>query len=127
MGGKSDFKKLDSWGGPDATRTEIDKLIMGSEIAPHKKKKEKPHKKRADHKHIWQTCLLEPLNDTDHLYIGKRCDVCGELQMVRTWVTIKTENGYYRTVKDPRELPEYKDAPIYKVEDVFKNPLINVD
>lgn len=126
MSGKSDFKKInDRWCGETEmnNRAALDEFY--SEAAQNnpstsKKKKVKAKAKKADHKHDWEKVIIK-YDDWHWLCKGRRCKICGKLVCDRTMITIKTEEGHYRSLNEieVKMHPDYKNLPLIEGGKIF--------
>lgn len=77
------------------------------------KKKTKPRKKKADHKHDFQEVLLimhhrNWYTGTSYM-IGEQCSICGKTRIKSGFISEKDENGRHRLLQDSEILEKYKD------------------
>ena len=107
--GKADFKKTDN--------------ILNDGASNGKPKKKKPTVKRANHKHVYEPVLLDKVklsnnNYWSHLVYAKVCTICKRVGEARWAISVKTENGYYRTLENEEVLAmdEYKNLPVLDAE-----------
>ena len=89
-----------------------------NELTPYKSsKKYKASKKskKSNHKHIYLPCIVESvINDHLHYGLGKYCDVCGKVQMVNYFVTVKEPGRpFSRMISGLNEIKAlYPDYPV---------------
>lgn len=107
--GKADFKKTNE--------------PLGDGISNGKPKKKKIRVKRADHKHVYETVLLDKVmlnngNYWGHYMVADVCTICKRVVLKKTMITIREPQGWYRalTNEEVLELSEYKDLPILDAE-----------
>ena len=121
--GKADFKKInDHWCGEDEihNRAALNKFYDNEDKPSTWKKKGRMKSKKSDHKHKYEKCFIK-YKDINHYCLGRYCLICNKLILDRFHLTEKTENGTYRVLSDKEilQLPEYKNLPIIKKENLF--------
>lgn len=107
--GKADFKKTDN--------------ILNDGASNGRPKKKKPTTKRANHKHVYETVLLDKVklsnnNYWNHLVYAEVCTICKRVGRAQWMITTKLDSGYYRALENEEVLAmdEYKDLPVLDAE-----------
>lgn len=108
------------------------------EISTYKKKKASnisKSKKKSNHKHNYQECLIEyPLkiyfnidnrDEQTAICNASYCSICGKLNGSKIQDTIKEWNNYfnryvYRDLTKEERKERYKDLPYFKIETPFQ-------
>lgn len=70
---------------------------------------------KSNHKHQYESCLLEMEGLTTSIILGKRCSICGRTKIVEMFISEKdTISNCYRLLHREEILEKYKELPIYK-------------
>lgn len=81
------------------------------------KKYKRSPKKKSNHKHNYLPCIVESvLNAHLHYGLGKYCDICGKVQMVNYFITVKEPGRpFSRMVSGLSEIKGlYPDYPVLR-------------
>ena len=125
--GKADFKKVnDRWCTNEDSSKKIEDFYLKDEPV-RRKKKTKPPKKKANHKHIYKPVLLKEewsskyswiSNQVPHYCLGEKCEICGKINLVKYFITEKREDGTYLSLNSKEILKKYSDLEIISWEGI---------
>lgn len=71
--------------------------------------KNKKRKSKSNHKHIYKDVLVRTnINGHEHVYLGKKCSICGELKDVQFFVTELVGHKMHRMLNNKEIFEKYK-------------------
>lgn len=78
---------------------------------------------KSDHKHQYKGCLIRVVSNghpENRVHSADYCVICGKLNNIKFFETIKTSDNHYRVMTNSDILDMYPDRDIFDINDLFQ-------